>query len=474
MSTEIVTNHFEFVNATPDFIMSVLFPAGHTYSTYHKGSVVPTTPITVTISWETVLSAVRKILDATGGEYDIVESTNTINIYASMGAANMVNVRTRKNLKGLEIKRYSKNIINELYGAGGGVTPSTIAGARHLVTYVNGATIRTTANLVAEDDSWNTNFKLKFVTGAAITEAIAISDCSHTAAYDEFTLASPPVAAPAIGDKVVITDTSGNEINYIRAAASIASYGELKGIYKNPAYLDSVNLIEKPCLDGTYTASLCEKWTKAGSPTLAENTDAAYIRYGTKSQHVTGVSDNDGVYQTITTVAAQYYSIQAYVYIVSGTVKIRLVSGANTYEVTEDATGWQTISIPVTQINGTSVDIKILQSGAPVAEFYLDGVQATQTESERDFTDNSDPTTLWAETYTELIKLKDPVVEYRCNFADLNKMFPRDYPFDKISLGDTVLVYDSEMGVSGLSLRVEEMNYSPFSPESVEHVVTNA
>ena len=75
--------------------------------------------------------------------------------------------------------------------------------------------------------------------------------------------------------------------------------------------------------------------------------------------------------------------------------------------------------------------------------------------------------------YDKIIKTKDPLVEYSVSFVDLFKMDPNAYPDDAIALGDTVVIYDSELDISDLTARVKKITRDEFHPELTRHTVSN-
>jgi hypothetical protein len=446
-------------------------------SWYMSGSIAPTDTISITISWETVLSALQRVLALCNAEYDLDEATSLINIYKTMGAANSVFLRSDKNIKSLQVTYFNRDVINKMFGVGGSQPPSTIAGARHVVSAYNDATGLLTVSgnkLVPENDSWNTDYEVYFVTGAEAGNAFTITDSAHTTTNDTLTIDTAQTIA--IGDKFVIRTTGHVEVDFIRAGASITAYGTVEGVYKNGAFAGGTNLVETPDLSGAYAGgagdNLCADWTKEGTPTIDENTTADYFKYGTKSQRVQGDADLEGVSQVVTVTANRYYRVLVNAYITSGTVKVTASDGTNTIPVSKTGTGWQRYEI-FEKFVATSLTVKILQDGAGTSDFYVDSVQATEGAMNYSFNSNCDSLDLWHETFDKLITVKDPPIEYRASFVDLYAMEPGSYPYDQVSLGDTLIIYDSTLDISNVTARLKEIRKDEFNLERTEHTISN-
>lgn len=466
LNEEVINDNIALINVTVTQALTRIL----TFSSYYTcGTIGPTDKVNITISWETVLSALQKILDAVGAEFDVDEVNSEIDISKTLGANNYLNVRNDKNLRSLSVNQYSRDVVNKLYGIGGGTPPATIAGARQVVYSISTTLLTCDTNkVVAEDDSWNT-YKVKFVTGAEAGNSFVINDCAHGTARDTLTLASAPSCAA--GDKFIITTSGGIEVDFIRAGTSITTYGEIEGVYRNGLYTDAINYVLTPALDGTYTAGLCQDWTKLGSPTVSENTTQAQIMYGAKSQKIIGASDGDGISQTVVVTANKYYRCVGWVYISAGTVKFQVSDGTNTFDLSKSSTGWQRFDI-VEKMTG-NVTAKFMQSGATAATFYVDSVMITEGVIERSFSANSSMGELWGLAFDALMKAKDPLVEYQCKFIDLNKIDPGSYPYDAVVIGDTVTINDSVLGISNVTARVKEISCSVFEPEKTEHTISN-
>jgi hypothetical protein len=480
MSRKLITSAYDFQNVTADYALGVLLSV---YACgFAKGVVAPTTKISVYIAWESLLSAVQKILTACAGEYDIDEVNGLLNVSYELGSMKYIHIRPEKNLKSISCQAYQNDIVNVLYGVGGGTPVPTMASARHVVASILGQVVSVNhAKLVPEDDSWNTNFKAKFVTGALAGQSFVISDSIHIPGFMDSLVLTGTLTGAAAGDKIVITDLAGSEVPFLRAGTSISANGQSEAQYTNSKYSNAVNIVKTPFLDGPYTSGLCVDWTKEGLPTLSENTTVAYIQYGSKSQKVVCSGSGQGISQTVAVSATKKYRIKVNVFLEAANPAATLAIYANTnllidMQVSDTVTGKWILAEAYGSAGSSSVAIKILQGGSVATTFYVDAVQISECESEditQNFTPNCEQLDLWFEAFDKLATIKDARVEYKCNFVDLHKQSPLDYPYEKINLGDTVIISDDELGISGASARIKQMNYDPFNPDQTEHIVSN-
>jgi hypothetical protein len=481
-----ISAEYDFQNQTAAQILSVL-EANHSPDGWSSAGLVdPPALLSLSIGWETFASAFQKVIDACQGEVDFDEANKYIYIYEKGGlgsAVKYIHIKPDRNQRSVSLQRYSRDLINKVYGVGGDTPRCTIAGARHIVYSVVGQVVTVDHNkLVPENDSWNT-YKIRFATGALAGSSFVISDCAHGTARDTLTLTGSLVGAAA-GDKIVITDSLNNDVDHIRAGASISSYGIVEAAYINADKRDIINLVEYPFLDGAYSSGVCAGWIKNGAPTYSENTNRYYIQNGSKSQKVIGGADADGIYQNISGLTiGEYYRIKVNLYLDGSTPvsKINVYLGTApavplyTDDIESEATGRWVSFDWWGQAGATTTRITILQSGAQSATFYVDAVQIAlcPVDSAQNFTSNCEQLDLWKEVFDYLIERKDPLVEYKCNFIDLNRMNPVAFLDEKINLGDTVLITDTDLGLSEASARVREIGVDVFRPELTEHTVSN-
>ena len=462
MSKEIVTAHMDFKQETPANILTAIMG----YSSYSSGTVNPTAKIDLTISWESVLSAVLKLVEATGTYYDVDEANGQIDILTSLGANNCVRVEPDRNLKSLQRATHTSEIINKMYATGSGEPPVTLAGTPHKVKSMAGAVITCQGNkVVTENDIWN-GFKIEVLIGPNAGTQYTISDCAAGSTDDSITLSTSPVL-PA-GTLFKIVTAGGADVDYIPVGSA-----DKEGVFQAGDKQDNTNFIVTPMLDGTYTAGLCQDWAKVSTPTVSENTSSTYTQYGQKSQRVQTTTTGQGVSQQIVhNRPNETWCVVANVYLASGSAVLALTSDPQVgFLIATNTAGWQTLVLKGVVNAGNSITVYVL-SGTATSDFYVDSVWCMNTTEPKRFTAWSEKTEMWAAAYDRVQVTKNPRVTYQCNFVDLHKWDPGRYPFDAIALGDTVRVKDELLSID-VDQTVVTVKDNVFQPELSETVISN-
>lgn len=466
MSREIIAGFYEFRGETPTNILAIIMG----FSAYSAGAVTPAAKVDLTIGYETVLSALQKLIKVTNAYYDVTESPRTVLIKTALGSNKFVRIQADTNLRSLSLVNHTAEVRNRVYGVGGGQPPVTIGGAPHTVLAIQGAGVQIKCSdnkVVPTNDVYNTNYSVKFLTGALAGNAYQITDCSHASDYDLITVASS-VASAAKWDLFKIITTAGVEVESIFSGA-----GNKHTVYQNSQWQDIVNYLKVPALDGTYSSGLCEEWTKEGSPTVSENTTATYIKYGQKSQRVQTTSNAEGVKQTIASDKSnETWSFVANVYLATGSVMLALQAGTTGYVIAATTTGqWATLKLENILVSGASVTVYILSATA-TSDFYVDSVQASVSKEVQRFANPSDKKSLWNETFDKHAEVSTGRVTYQAQFADLYRISPANYPFYEVALGDTVRVLDEGLAIDE-ALMVVEQRDPIFRPEKMESIISN-
>lgn len=138
----------------------------------------------------------------------------------------------------------------------------------------------------------------------------------------------------------------------------------------------TTNLVTNPFFGGTYSSGLAPNWLKYGTPTVYENTNPAYITYGSKSQRVVASAGAQGVVQSFAISTGVSYTAKARVYIVSGRVRLDCKFGTIWSDATISPvgyTGWWEASTGKVS-NGTDGRLYVYSYG-DAAEFYMDAAQ---------------------------------------------------------------------------------------------------
>lgn len=279
------------VNQTPTtHITSIL--AGTSWSV---GTVTPTSTITVGYDYDTVLGALDKVRQAAveaGVTYDLGFRTKPYYVDLKLvgNQSSTATIEYKKNLKNLE---YEQSIpeatrIFALGGPGTSGVPMTLQNHTHIITGISSGVLTLDSPRIAGgNDDWNSYD----VMNVATLVQDAITDTETTTPYDKITVGNPGFFST--GARVRIQESGGSTdsgVLYIRDKATIDLYGNRDMVFRDETYEDVFNLVgpyASSALSGTYTTGLCEGWTKIGSPTVAENTNVAYVINGSKSQKVT-------------------------------------------------------------------------------------------------------------------------------------------------------------------------------------------
>ena len=268
--------------------------------------------------------------------------------------------------------------------------------------------------------------------------------------------------------------TSSGGKSYASDTASISTYGVYEGVYHEPMLEDVVDLVSTPALDGTYTAGLCEDWTKLGIPTVSENTDSSFYLYGNASQRTQSTADGEGIKQDVTVTTGTIYSLAANIFLTSGTVRVEVHDGTSVYKrgAPVTGTGLTTVRIENWKANNTTVTVKIFQEGTGSADFYVDSVQIAAGARSMPFTSGKSADTLWNNTVEYLNAHKDPEIIYEIDLVDFYGDTRAGREADKFELGDTIQVIDPTLDLD-VSTRVMEREVDILHPWRVNVKLDN-
>lgn len=412
-------------------------------------------------AYTSVLEGLQRVAELADLEIEIDESTSPESIdLKTRGSDNNVRFEYGISASGLARRFRRAEVVNKAYPVGGGVPPATCEGALFEVYGISTNTVTVAGDkCIPSDDTYNT-FKIEFVTGSEAGTAYTISDTTRGSSGDDDTivLSSTPSSVSA-GDLFKFTDSSGNELAYVPDAASQSTYGTFDGAVKDPQFEAIRTLIVPGFMDGTYASGLHDGWTKTGTPTVAENTDIAYIQHGQSSQHVNAASDTHGIYYDVSLDSSDYYSCAVNLYVVSGSVEVKITTSTSTGAVTYNnqggtsGTGWLTVELEGLPIEGSTARLTIAATGG-AAEFYIDAVSFTGTQQTRAFVRENGARELYRMAFDYLDEHDAPVVEYDIpNAMDLYQIDPANYPFNDVEIGDTITVVDPAMSLAA-SVRV--------------------
>ena len=362
----------------------------------------------------------------------------------------------------------------------------TIAEARWEVAAVDvaRAAVQVAGGLLAFDDQLNGMY-LQLPLGAGYRE---ITDCLY--ATQEVILASLVIDEVAVGDIVrFFADATGTHLTYLDAPEGIATYGGPQGRpISAPAEFSDIppidNLVGNAYLDEWAvpeggTELLPVLWDAVGAPTVAQNVERLYRRYGEASAHVVAAQDEgleSAWWPVVPDERRPYGTAQIAVFVVSGKVRLEWdVADADGIFVTLPDTGdvahtagllnqWtdadKTLAIGgvdlLNDYDAAAFRVRVVAHDGP-AEFYLDAAQVTQTASGHEIYYNGLASNdLWRASNRFLREWWRPLFSYDCDALDLHRLYPEQYRHDRLQLGTPVSVWDDELGID-VETRIVEL-----------------
>jgi hypothetical protein len=257
-----------------------------TGSGFTVGTVTPTANVTIPYQYNTRLFDLDQLRAST--DYDLRVNENKSVDLVAVGSTTGARIRYRRNL--VSIRRTLDPIVgNVMYGTGGEGEAKqimTISEATHRVTVVSSNDITLdSAKVVSSTGSLN-NFYVQRPDNS-LTQITA--SVKQVGANDKLTVADATGIAVGNTIKIRTANSVTARLEYIPDKASRDTYGDVEAVFKDESFREAQNLVgpfASSALSGTYTSGLCEGWVEVGDPVTTENTNVAFIKYGTKSQKV--------------------------------------------------------------------------------------------------------------------------------------------------------------------------------------------
>ncbi len=485
MLDEVYPKWTPYVQANPTAVMNEILSE----SSFTVGTISPATKLDVVLNFGSVLELVDDVREKLGSDL-IVNNDKSVSIFAR-GTNRNARLRYTRNLTGIRRNIDTRDLFNVVFPAGGGEPPADIGGddiletvpAEHIVTSISGATINSHNRLVPSDDSWNNyHFEVTRAVGGVsigarreIIDSMAGSQVVITTALSSLT----------VGDYFkIVADASGTDFNYIRDAGFIASHGTVEAAHFNRSIVEARNLLFNPDFSRDFVSGLAENWsvvTIGGSFPVSEVTDRNFVRFGSKSQKIEEADVGEGITQSVILKTNSIYSLYVWVYVVSGKVQLEFNNGADDQPSTSGETAetsitgvWSQLIVEGIIAQSTGGTVKILSREAQ-SEFYVDSVmveKAARLSVPNEFYAISGARLLWDEGFDALQENKAPKTKYVINAVDLYEMDPDAFQYDKIEVGDTILVQDDELGID-ISARVQSKKLDLLEPWKTEYEIDN-
>lgn len=486
-----VSPEFDLLGLTPSTLVSnPILTAAPSY--FSLGTVDPTAVVDLPFRFDTALSALRELAKLTGCELDVrrddAASKYKVDILNQIGAAAAtITVRTARNMIGVRRLTETDQQATRIYGKGGGEDGFRLTLGQNYwkITAIAGSDV-TLADPsggpapIGFDDQLNGLYLRKEGAGSGTL----INDSA--VATQKATLAS--VAGLAVNNLVRITKNSaGDELTYLEMPTDKALYGTLLGILDRSDIPPVRNLVANPQLNGTYSSSLPASWSKVGTPTTSEETNALYARRGGKSCKVVATIDGQGIECSaivlIPTASKPYFSAFVTLQIASGRVRVEVVDVTNGVSYPDGKTGkawsnqsnvWTDLGVEGLDLNAvTCVSAKlriVADSGA--ATFYVDSAQLTQTAGQEPFYAGNGANALWQAVNAELLDRSAPQVTIDLSLIDLNRLDAATFPYDQVVKGGLVRAYDEDLGID-VTTRIVSVERNLRRPGETKVQLTN-
>lgn len=449
------------------FLAPALTAAGFTH--FALGTVDTATPalVDVVYSHSSVLQVLLQLAQASGLELSIRRNGTTqylIDLVSAVGSsAPTRHVLLGKDLEGItrteDSSEQSTRVIPR--GADEDGFHATMAEARWRVAAITGSDVELEdpdggEDPIAFDDQLNGLYVQK--TNGSFT---LITDT--VLSTQTVTLAS--VAAMSVGDYVKIrADSAGGQLTYLEAPADKTAYGLITRVLDRPEVPSVVNLVKNPTLKD-WSAGLPTDWSAVATPTVTETTTANRWRTGGKSARVETNTDGEGIVSASMAVAPStakpYFAAYLALYLVSGRVRVELVTNAGLVlpngttdgkSFSSETGTWIELGVSGLDLNAlsaTELTLRIVQDGAGTADFYVDAAQLTQTATHQVFMAGAGPNKLWAEANRALVNRSVPLVQIGLRMVDVHRFNPVLFPAarEEIVLGGAVRVKDARVSL---------------------------
>lgn len=473
--------HFEVYQQAPSVHLDIILGNLGPYESgapawFGAGTVEFSDPVDMIYDWDTPLAALDELLKQIGGSaeralrrqsdgtylIDLVEqvASSATTVYLAAGR-NAIDARHRES---------AKDMVNRVHPRGGGEPGgrTSLADNAFPIASVSGSTVTADDRLMVEDGQLDGLYvekpdgSLTEVTASSAPSSVTLADASDIGA----------------GDALVFRrNAQGDELTYLDLPSSIATHGRVFGIIDRPSLPPINNLLQNAYLS-TWSGGLPDGWAAVGAPTVAQNTDPLFTRFGGSSAHV--VADaGDGIATVATPVSPTaerpYFTGQMSLWLAAGRVRIQLLDvtngdvwppdDADRNEVTDEKGVWiDNLGVrPGEDFFGRATEQMIVQLLAVEdgTEVYVDAAQLTQTEGGHDtFFHDRASNLLWQEALNELTVRGEPTSSYEVRSVDLNRLDPDRWPDEEMVLGGSVTVHVPDWGVEASS-RVARKRWRP-------------
>lgn len=456
-ATGLVQPDFTVLGLTPtELINQYVLPAAPSY--WALGTVDATAELAqFPFDFDTPLAVLRRLAELTGTELYVTRPSGgayQVHLLSQVGASSeetLVHLGT--NLRSISKDTDSSSQANVIYGKGGGPVGSRLTLGQNAwqiasVTNVGGTVheIVLEGDPVWEDDCLNG----LYIGGLDRTNLLEITDSE---APGTVTVATAP--AYVAGQRMrFYADSAAADVAALEDAGSIATYRRIPGQVVAQDLVPSDNMVATPKLDA-FTGGVPDDWSEVGTPTASENTDQAYTIVGLRSARVVADAAEEGLISDAVTITPTeekpYFSALVSVFVVSGAVRLELVSSVDGTLPPQEAKAWTRVhdqfvdlSINGLMLEAADVQLRVVADGGP-AEFYLDAALLNNEADAGSFVSGSAANELWRRTALDLLDRRYPKTSYEVVPIDVSGIDSVAHPHKRFTIGGYARVIDEDL-----------------------------
>lgn len=496
-----VHHHFERYQLTPtEHINTFILP--HAPSWFSLGTVESSDPVDMVYDWMTPLSALQELAkQATGPntgeplELRVRRNGTTdyqIDLLEEIGAsADTPRIRVQRNLREASTEEDHRDAATRVYprGAQGNseIRPD-MGSAEWAVSSWSGPDANDEVTITFEEDPiWDshdlvgdylrviwfetneddTTEEFAVVVPAVYRDTVEILDASHP---DQVTVDWSGLVAPDdIYRGQFVLDANARERTFLEDAGIEASNPKRAMIVDRQDVPTVINRVENPFMQD-WTSGVPDHHAAVGGASISEETDSRYWKTAGRGARVQASAAGDGIrtdaVPVYPTPERQNYACQARLWVVSGTVRLRMVAnfawGDRSYPegstaATNVVGAWQEVlGVSPGKVNFNDVDGQTAQSFQLVAEAHggsaewiLDAWQLMPSAGKAPtYVDGGYARKLWKAGQRALKRETSPRKRHDVRLADLGRLKPSEYPADQINVGAQMIVEDPDAGIS--------------------------
>ena len=460
-----VNPYFELYGLTPTDHLGIIMDAAPVG--FSAGTVGSSVPMDGIYDWDNPLSAAAALAQTADLEVEVTGSSAgyTVDLPVQVGStADTVYFRYARNMLGVVRNAETQSAFaTRVYprGAGAAGERPTIADAAWLVSAASSVTV--TLSTAEGRPAPIADLLNSIYAESSTGKRTQITD---TSSGGVLTLAAGH--SISTGERVRFrSSTGGNDLVWLEHPANSATYGEAQRVIDRADIPAIDNLANTPFLDEWSVATVPDNWNKIGAPTVLESTASINRRYGVSSARIQAASSGLGVQTDIIVIEPStvrpFFTAQIALRVISGTVKLEMVDTSSTQDglyppvsaepaITTVKNAWvENLGIggsDLNEVSSTGIRIRVTSYSTGASEWYLDAASVTQTAAGvEQFYDGRASNDLWLAGVEYLQDNSTPRVAFSVNVIDLERLEPSIFSQEPITLGGTVQVTDSDLGL---------------------------